>query len=155
MAALNVVHSWLRKVGLGPICLQLHSRGANKRLLLAEIEETLNHHAAAPDSADECARLKELWDTLNAVDARMHAPVGETGMTPFQALSRLVAAAEAGVVSDPSLLSEAAAWSKSQHAPVMQPAYQLSEITAAAGPASLILTLAFRPSRFSRPNLRA
>ena len=134
MAALNVVHHRLQKVGLGPICLQLHSRGANKRLVLAEIEETLNHHAAAPDPAAECARLKELRDTLNAVDERMHTPVGDTGMTPFQALSRLVAAAEAGVVSDPSLLSEAATWSKSQHASVMQAAHQLSEITAAAGP---------------------
>ena len=134
MAALNVVHGRLQKVGLGPICLQLHSRGANKRLVLAEIEETLGHHAAAPDATAECARLKELRDTLNAVDERMHASVGDTGMTPFQALSRLVAASEAGVVSDPNLLSEAAAWSKSQHASVMQAANQLSEITASAGP---------------------
>ena len=134
MAALNVVHGRLQKVGLGPICLQLHSRGTNKRLVLAEIEETLGHHAAAPDSTAECARLKELRDTLNAVDERMHASVGDTGMTPFQALSRLVAASEAGVVSDPNLLSEAAAWSKSQHATVMQAANQLSEITASAGP---------------------
>ena len=88
MAALNVVHLRLQKVGLGPICLQLHSRGANKRLVLAEIEETLNQHAAAPDPAAECGRLKELRDTLNAVDERMHATVGDTGVTPFQALSR-------------------------------------------------------------------
>ena len=73
MAALNVVHNRLQKAGLGPICLQLHSRSANKRLVLAEIEETLNHHAAAPDATDECARLKELRDTLNAVDERMHS----------------------------------------------------------------------------------
>ncbi len=49
MAALNVVHSRLQKVGLGPICLQLHSRGANKRLVLGEIEETLDPHVLAPD----------------------------------------------------------------------------------------------------------
>jgi very-short-patch-repair endonuclease len=102
--------------------------------VLAEIEETLNHHATAPDPAAECARLKELGDTLNAVDERMHAPVVETGMTPFEALSRLVAAAEAGVASDPNLLSEAATWSRSQHASVVEAASQLSEITAVAGP---------------------
>lgn len=134
MAALNVVHLRLQKVGLGPICLQLHSRGANKRLVLAEIEETLNQHAAAPDPAAECGRLKELRDTLNAVDERMHATVGDTGVTPFQALSQLISAAIAGVVSDPKLLSEAATWSKSHHVSVLQAANQLSEVTATAGP---------------------
>jgi hypothetical protein len=49
-------------VGLGSICLQLHSRSANKRLVLAEIEETLKCHTAAPDPAAECAQLKELRD---------------------------------------------------------------------------------------------
>ena len=134
MAALNVVHHRLQKVGLGPICLQLHSRGANKRQVLAEIEETLNQHSPVPDPTAECARLKELRDALNATDERMHSPVGDTGMTPFQALSLLIAAGEAGVVSDRSLLSEAGTWSKSQHASVMQAAHQLSEITASAGP---------------------
>jgi hypothetical protein len=55
-------------------------------------------------------------------------------MTPFLALSQLVAAGDAGVVSDPDLLVEAATWSKSQHATVVQAARELSEITEAAGP---------------------
>ena len=134
MAALNVVHHRLRKVGLGPICLQLHSRGANKRLVLAELEETLNQHGTVPDARPESERLKELRDVLNVVDKRMHTPVGETGTTPFLALSRLVAAANAGIVSDSDLLTEAATWSKSQHATVVQATRQLSEITEAAGP---------------------
>jgi hypothetical protein len=134
MAALNVVHSRLQKVGLGPICLQLHSRTANKRLVLAEIEDTLNHHAKPPDPNAGCAQLKELRDRLNSVDERMHAPVSDTGLTPFQALSRLIAAAETGVGSDPNLLSGAGAWSKRQYALVVLAAKELSEITAAAGP---------------------
>ena len=134
MAALNVVYNRLQKVGLGPVCLQLHSRGANKRLVLAEIEETLNYDAVAPDPTAECARLKELRDTLNPADGRMHTPVGETGMTPFQAISCLVASANAGVVSDSNFLAQAAAWSKGQYASVLQASDQLSEITAAAGP---------------------
>jgi hypothetical protein len=134
MAALNVVHNRLQKAGLGPICLQLHSRSANKRLVLAEIEETLNQHAAEPDAAAEDGRLKELRDKLNAVDELMHGAVGDTGVTPFQALSRLISAAGAGVVSDPKLLPEAAAWSKSDHVAVTQAANQLSEVTTTAGP---------------------
>jgi hypothetical protein len=71
MAALNVVHHRLHRVGLGPICLQLHSRGANKRLVLAELDETLNQHAIAPDAQVETERLQGLRDTLNAADRRM------------------------------------------------------------------------------------
>ncbi len=41
MAALNVVHNRLQKAGLGSICLQLHSRSANKRMVLSEIEQTM------------------------------------------------------------------------------------------------------------------
>jgi hypothetical protein len=70
MAALNVVHARLRRVGLGPICLELHSRKTNKRLLLTELDETLNHFASEPSAQDETARLTELRATLNAVDAR-------------------------------------------------------------------------------------
>ena len=73
-------------------------------------------------------------DRLNSVDERMHAPVSDTGLTPFQALSHLIAAAETGVGSDPNLLSEAGAWSKRQYALVVLAAKELSEITAAAGP---------------------
>ena len=134
MAALNVVHHRLHRVGLGPICLQLHSRGANKRLVLAELDETLNQGTSTPDAQFESERLKELRDTLNAVDKRMHTPVGGTGMAPFPALSRLVAAGNTGAASDPDLLVEAAAWSESQYASVVQAARELSEITEAAGP---------------------
>ena len=41
MAALNVVYDRLRKVGLSEICLELHSRGANKRLVAEELDRTL------------------------------------------------------------------------------------------------------------------
>jgi len=134
MAALNVVHNRLQKAGLGSICLQLHSRSANKRMVLSEIEETLNQQAAEPDATAECAQLTELRDTLNTVDARMHSTVGDTGMTPFEALSRLIAAGGTGVVSDPNLLPESAAWSNQQYVSVREAANQLSEISSATGP---------------------
>jgi very-short-patch-repair endonuclease len=134
MAALDVVHARLRRVGLGPICLELHSRSANKKQVLAEVEATLEHHAVEPDGQAEIARLTELRATLNAVDERMHAPVGETGTTPFQALSRLISAAGAGIASHPALLAEAATWTKGDHALVVDGATRLVEVTAAAGP---------------------
>lgn len=134
MAALDVVHARLCRVGLGPICLELHSRSANKKQVLAEVEATLDHHADAPDAKAEIARLTELRAALNAVDERMHAPVGETGLTPFQALSRLISAAEAGIPSYPPLLAEAGTWAKSGHATVVEGATRLIDVTAVAGP---------------------
>src|SRR5690606_11536068 len=37
MVALSVVHDRLRKVGLGDLCLEIHSRAANKRAFLEEL----------------------------------------------------------------------------------------------------------------------
>ena len=134
MAALNVVHARLRKAGLGPICLELHSRGANKKQVLAEIEATLSHDAGEPDAEAQLTRLTEIRDTLNDVADRMHVSIGNTGSTPFQALSRLIAAAHAGAESHPPLLEEAEGWSQADYASILQSATRLVEITANAGP---------------------
>ncbi len=134
MAALNVVHARLQRAGLGAVCLELHSRGANKRAVLAEVKSTLEHHAVEPDSHSEAARLSELRTTLNAVDTRMHTPIGETGLTPFQAVSRLVSAAEAGVTSHTALLADASKWSAGGYGSIVEGATRLSEITRAARP---------------------
>jgi very-short-patch-repair endonuclease len=133
MAALDVVHARLRRVGLGPICLELHSRSVNKRLVLAELETTLDQSVAEPDAQAEIARLMELRGTLNAVDQRMHAPVHETGVTPFHALSRLILAAESDVVSHSALLAEAGRWSATDYASITEGCRHLSELTTTAG----------------------
>jgi very-short-patch-repair endonuclease len=134
MAALDVVHARLRRVGLGSICLELHSRAANKKQILAELEETLEQTAVEPDSQLESERLTSVRDALNAVDARMHAKVGDTGVTPFQALSQLVCASERGIASFPPLLAEAGNWSAAEHASVVEAAARLVEIMRGAGP---------------------
>jgi hypothetical protein len=134
MAALDVVHARLQRAGLGPICLELHSRGANKRKVLAEVESTLAYNAAEPNAKSEEAHLAELRTVLNTVDERMHKQIGETGLTPFQAISSLISAAEAGIESYHPLLVHAAKWSASDYGSVIDAAERLSEITATAGP---------------------
>lgn len=134
MAALDVVHHRLRKAGLGTICLELHSRSANKKQVLAEIEVTLDHHTREPDAATQVARLTELRAALNAAAEHMHTLVGDTGLTPYQAVSRLIAAAEVKVASYPPLLAEASTWSKSAHDEVEKAAARLIEVTSEAGP---------------------
>lgn len=48
MAALSVVYDRLVKVGLRDICLELHSRSANKKIVLAELARTLMAAQSAP-----------------------------------------------------------------------------------------------------------
>jgi very-short-patch-repair endonuclease len=136
MAALDVVQSRLNHVGLGPICLELHSRSANKKAVLAELEETLLYHAAEPNARAETARLTELRDSLNAFAESLHAPVPGMGATGHETLGRLVAATEKGVTSHAPLIAEAAKWTHGVYVSVRESASSLIELTASAGPMS-------------------
>lgn len=88
MAALEVVHDRLVKVGLAGICLELHSRTANKRQVLEELKRTLNAGEAIPAMPEQPDALRKTRDELNAIAHALHAPVGETGETAFGMLSR-------------------------------------------------------------------
>jgi hypothetical protein len=88
MAALEVVHHRLVKVGLADICLELHSRTANKRQVLEELKRTLNAGEAIPAMPERPDALRKSRDALNAIAQALHAPVGETGETAFSMLSR-------------------------------------------------------------------
>jgi hypothetical protein len=57
MAALSVVHDRLQKVGLGDLCLEIHSRAANKKVFLEELARTLNAGRAAPERGRTDGRL--------------------------------------------------------------------------------------------------
>lgn len=87
MAALSVVHDRLVKVGLRDICLELHSRNANKVAVLAELARTLNAAAAIPAMPAPPVALTRSRDQLNELSELLHAPIGNSGMTAFSALS--------------------------------------------------------------------
>ena len=90
MAALDVVKRRLENVGLGPLCLELHSNKANKRAVLEELGRTLQ--LGQPEAADVAAgvrQLEEVRGQLNAHAQRMHLPVGSAGLTPFRILGTL------------------------------------------------------------------
>lgn len=86
MAALSVVHDRLVKVGLGDVCLELHSRSANKKTVLGEIARTIAQAQAATSMPCERHALLEARDKLNALADLLHQPIGETGETPFTLL---------------------------------------------------------------------
>lgn len=87
MAALSVVHDRLVKVGLRDICLELHSRSANKTAVLAELARTMGAAGAIPSMPGAPVKLTEARDKLNALSDILHAQIGETGATPYSALS--------------------------------------------------------------------
>lgn len=88
MAALSVVHDRLVKVGLGEVCLELHSKTANKKAVLAEIARTINAAQAIPAMPQAPLALTETRNQLNQIAAALHAPIDGTGESPFSVLAR-------------------------------------------------------------------
>src|SRR5690606_34302643 len=90
MAALSVVHSRLVKAGLRDICLELHSRNANKKALAQELARTLAAGQQVPSVPRQPKKLRQARDTLNRISDLLHQPVDGTDYTPFSALSEIV-----------------------------------------------------------------
>ncbi|WP_266183213.1 DUF3320 domain-containing protein [Dyella humicola] len=88
MAALSVVHDRLVKVGLGDVCLELHSRGANKKSVLGELARTLSQANVVPGVPGAPLALRETRDRLNGLAATLHRPIGNTGETAYSVLGR-------------------------------------------------------------------
>jgi hypothetical protein len=88
MAALAVVHDRLVKVGLRDVCLELHSKTANKKAVLAELARTLSQAGAVPDPPGPPSALRDSRDRLNDLAAALHRPIGKTGETPYSVLGR-------------------------------------------------------------------
>ncbi|MFB3788680.1 MAG: DUF3320 domain-containing protein [bacterium] len=90
MAALNVVYDRLRKLDLGPYCLELHSNKTNIRRVHSQLEEAMNNGCAPPADAWslETRELHRLRGELNRYAAllRTKRPSGDTA---FQVLSML------------------------------------------------------------------
>lgn len=90
MAALSVVHDRLVKVGLRDICIELHSRSANKKALALELGRTLSASSGAIPQANNGEKLRLVRDQLNSLSASLHTPFNEAGDTPFSTLSELI-----------------------------------------------------------------
>jgi len=88
MAALSVVHDRLVRVGLRDICLELHSRSANKKAVLAELARTIMAAQAAPEHPAPPVELKAARDRLNEIAEALHQSIDDTGETPFSVLGR-------------------------------------------------------------------
>lgn len=132
MAALDVVHDRLKNNGLRDICLELHSRSANKRLVAEELGRTLSAGAASVLQGD-VEELTRLRDKLNGIAEVMHRSFGATGMTPYRAISTLIRLNEDGFVPTELKLKDVASWDKARLDEVLGTARNLADITAKAG----------------------
>lgn len=84
MAALEVVKERLDRVGLGDFCLELHSRKANKKDVLNELERSLRKTPPNRVKAkDELNQLEQLKTELNDYAKALKEPIGKLGRSPF------------------------------------------------------------------------
>ena len=90
MAALDVVLSRLQKCQLGDLCLELHSRHANKKEVLQEISHTLQSSVKTMAPILSTKRLKAERDKLNDIVKLLHSKVPDTTFTVFEAMADVV-----------------------------------------------------------------
>ncbi|MGH6936138.1 MAG: hypothetical protein ACRED2_08145, partial [Methylocella sp.] len=134
VAALKAVYNRLDKVGLDDICLELHSRAANKRKVAESLDRTLQA-AAGSSATDEMAwQLIAARDRANGAAKRLHLQIGDTAMTPYRALSILINAARHGFTPDARLVAEAACWSGKEFAEKARLIEQLAGLMVSVGP---------------------
>ena len=92
MAALEVVKRRLESVGLGQLCLELHSNKTNKRQTLDELNRTLYlEEAASVSPRFEFGDLTRAQSQLNEYSEAVNTPVGNSGITPNDAFGELLA----------------------------------------------------------------
>lgn len=90
LAALEVVKRRLENIGLGELCLELHSDKSSKKEVTGELARTLA--AGKPEAPAEAALvegLEALRTRLNAHATAVSAPVGNSGLAPYTAVGLL------------------------------------------------------------------
>ena len=129
MAALEVVHQRLEDCQLGPVCLELHSRKANKRTVLEELNKTLNLGIPKAVDQSQYASVVELRDRLNHISDILHEPDPINGITPYQAMGRLARLAEKGCSPPRFKFPDAAEWSPEKAESFSNAVDQLATLT--------------------------
>ena len=89
MAALKVVYDRIVKVGLRELCLELHSRTANKKAFYEELKRTIHAGRAVPETPSDPEALTDARDRLNAIDNVLHETLEGKDYSPFDVLAEL------------------------------------------------------------------
>jgi very-short-patch-repair endonuclease len=113
-AALEVVYERLRKAGLGALCLEMHSRKANKREILKSLELALRFSGSSQIDSNLPTKLATRRDSLNRWTNAIHKSIGATGRTVFDIIGRQVKLRADKVRLLDTRLDIAANWSASK-----------------------------------------
>lgn len=135
MAALDVVHRRLDRVGLGAACLELHSHKSRKKAVLAELRRTLDlgPPVMPPDADAERAALMAVTGRLDTHHRAMTHAIEPAGMSPVDAIGRLAAIADADAL--PRLpFGPMADWSRADQVRHRERVAEVQARVAALGP---------------------
>ncbi|MGE3713582.1 MAG: DUF4011 domain-containing protein, partial [Alphaproteobacteria bacterium] len=81
MAALEVVHRRMSNIGLGPVCLELHSHKSNKRAVLDELKKTRDLGRPRSHDGDQAAeKLAKIGNRLNDHASVLHQRQEPSGL---------------------------------------------------------------------------
>jgi hypothetical protein len=135
MAALEVVKRRLDNIGIGDMCLELHSKMSNKKVVLQEVDRTLKLGAPKlPTELPETVkRLKERQQSLNSFADKMHAVYAKSAMTPYQTLGDLIDLRAASTPLPDFQLPEAAEWSSDDYAKRLEAVTDFCKVIARIG----------------------
>lgn len=115
MAALNVVRSNLDRIGLGQICLELHSHKAKKKVVLEDLEQTYQwSEVAARGRLGIADDLRRSRDELNDHAERIHKPLVPSAFTPFEVFGKLARLAGKEVAAPDFAIPTAKDWSRAE-----------------------------------------
>lgn len=89
MAALEVVHKRMRKAGLADLCLELHSRSANKKRFFQLLGETISRGAGPAAPAIDVQDLKDARDELNRITTALHSDLPDRDYSPYTVVATL------------------------------------------------------------------
>ena len=134
-AALEVVHDRLRKAGLGALCLEIHSRKANKKAVLKSLEQAIKFSGATPVDSSLVSKLAGRRDKLNHWSSALHKLIGQSRRTGYDVIGRQVKLRAEGVRLLESRLADAAHWTATKLS-----ALEVAVDRAAAGVSNLALT---------------
>lgn len=115
MAALEVVKQRLDSLGLGGMCLELHSHKASKRAVLAELGQTLSLGCTRVDGAEEHAgEIRQIRDRLNNHAAALAEPLGDTGLSASRAIGEVIQYRQQGLTPPGFRLEAARQWTPAE-----------------------------------------
>lgn len=114
LAALQVVKSRLERIGLGDMCLELHSHKANRRSVLDDLDRTLNLGRPAGGSVEQTsAELASVRARLNLYVEQLHQPLKPVDRTAYELIGTLCRLQQQGTTAFNCHIPDIASWSSS------------------------------------------